>query len=186
MTQEVLDPRASSSEAIARRSLHDELVERLRGLIASGALAPGEKIQEMVLCKRFAVSRTPLREALKVLASEGIVTLQPHRGATVASLSVPELEEVFPVMGALEVTGGRDCLQPHHRSGDRGNYFASSEDGRALAPPRTPTVLQDQSGYPPGNPGGEPQRNLEVRLSGTGRSAADGALCREYVRRPLA
>jgi DNA-binding GntR family transcriptional regulator len=105
MTQEV-GPFQSSSEAIARRSLHDELVQRLRELIGNGALAPGEKIQEMALCRRFAVSRTPLREALKVLASEGIVTLQPHRGATVASLSVPELEEVFPVMGALESLAG--------------------------------------------------------------------------------
>jgi len=106
MTQEVVGPFQSSSEPISRRSLHDELVERLRELIGNGALAPGEKIQEMVLCKRFAVSRTPLREALKVLASEGIVTLQPHRGASVASLSVSELEEVFPVMGALESLAG--------------------------------------------------------------------------------
>lgn len=97
---------AESTEPIARRSLHDELVERLREMIASGALASGEKIQEMALCQRFHVSRTPLREALKVLASEGIVTLLPHRGASVASLSVPELEEVFPVMGALESLSG--------------------------------------------------------------------------------
>ena len=97
---------APSPEPIARRSLHDELVERLRDLIGTSALASGEKIQEMVLCKQFGVSRTPLREALKVLASEGIVTLQPHRGATVATLSVSELEEVFPVMGALESVAG--------------------------------------------------------------------------------
>jgi DNA-binding GntR family transcriptional regulator len=105
MTQDIMGP-VSASKPISRRSLHDELVGRLRELIGTGALAPGEKIQEMVLCKRFAVSRTPLREALKVLASEGIVTLQPHRGATVASLSVSELEEVFPVMGALESLAG--------------------------------------------------------------------------------
>lgn len=106
MTEEAMAQIVPSAEPIARRSLHDELVERLRGMISSGALAPGEKIQEKVLCQQFGVSRTPLREALKVLASEGIVTLQPHRGATVASLSVPELEEVFPVMGALESLSG--------------------------------------------------------------------------------
>jgi len=106
MIEESADQIVLSAEPIPRRSLHDELVERLRDLIGTSALASGEKIQEMVLCKQFGVSRTPLREALKVLASEGIVTLQPHRGATVAALSVPELEEVFPVMGALESLAG--------------------------------------------------------------------------------
>jgi DNA-binding GntR family transcriptional regulator len=106
MTDEAMAQTLPSAEPIARRSLHDELVERLRDMIGTGALASGEKIQEMALCQRFGVSRTPLREALKVLASEGVVTLQPHRGATVAALSVPELEEVFPVMGALESLSG--------------------------------------------------------------------------------
>jgi DNA-binding GntR family transcriptional regulator len=106
MTEDAVVRLVPAAEAIARRSLHNELVERLREMISTGALASGEKIQEMVLCKRFGVSRTPLREALKVLASEGIVTLQPHRGAIVARLSVSELEEVFPVMGALESLAG--------------------------------------------------------------------------------
>src|SRR5262249_35831758 len=106
MTEEAMAQIADSGEPIARRSLHDELVERLRDMISTGALPSGQKIQEMALCQRFGVSRTPLREALKVLASEGIVTLQPHRGATVASLSLAELEEVFPVMGALEALSG--------------------------------------------------------------------------------
>src|SRR5437867_7965481 len=106
MTDEAMANIAPSAEPITRRSLHNELVERLRDMIGTGALTSGEKIQEMALCRRFGVSRTPLREALKVLASEGIVTLQPHRGATVASLSAPELEEVFPVMGALESLAG--------------------------------------------------------------------------------
>src|SRR5437868_322941 len=93
-------------DLITRRSLHGELVERLRSLITNGVLSPGEKIQEPVLCERFGVSRTPLREALKVLASEGLVTLQPNRGAVVTALTVAELEEVFPVMGALESLSG--------------------------------------------------------------------------------
>jgi DNA-binding GntR family transcriptional regulator len=111
MTDDALAHTASPETTIARRSLHDELVERLRDMIGTGALAAGEKIQEMALCQRFGVSRTPLREALKVLASEGIVTLQPHRGATVASLSLPELEEIFPVMGALESVAGELACQ---------------------------------------------------------------------------
>jgi DNA-binding GntR family transcriptional regulator len=106
MNEQAISPIAPSAEPITRRSLHDELAERLREMIRSGALVPGEKIQEMALCQQFGVSRTPLREALKVLASEGVVTLQPHRGAMVASLSVPELEEAFPVMGALEALSG--------------------------------------------------------------------------------
>lgn len=96
----------AESQAIQRRSLHDELTELLRGMITGGELAPGEKIPEQRLCERFGVSRTPLREALKVLASEGIVTLRPNRGAVVSALTLEDLDEVFPVMGALEALSG--------------------------------------------------------------------------------
>jgi DNA-binding GntR family transcriptional regulator len=96
----------TGSDSIPRRSLHDELTERLRALITRGDLAPGEKVPEKDLCNQFGVSRTPLREALKVLASEGIVTLRPNRGAMVSALTAEELEEVFPVMGALEALSG--------------------------------------------------------------------------------
>jgi DNA-binding GntR family transcriptional regulator len=96
----------SGTDSIPRRSLHDELTERLRRLITHGELSPGQKIREKALCLQFGVSRTPLREALKVLASEGIVTLRPNRGAVVSALTVEELEEVFPVMGALEALSG--------------------------------------------------------------------------------
>ena len=101
----------SHAEAIPRRSLHDELTERLRNLITRGDLSPGEKIPEKQLCNQFGVSRTPLREALKVLASEGIVTLRPNRGAMVSALTVEELDEVFPVMGALEALSGEIACQ---------------------------------------------------------------------------
>jgi DNA-binding GntR family transcriptional regulator len=93
-------------ELIQRRSLHNELVDRVRELITKGELASGQKIPEKDLCERFGVSRTPLREALKVLASEGIVTLTPHRGASVSALTVAEIEEVFPIIGALEALSG--------------------------------------------------------------------------------
>jgi DNA-binding GntR family transcriptional regulator len=97
---------AAGSDTIQRRSLHNELVERLRALITVGELANGAKIPERELCLRFGVSRTPLREALKVLASEGVVTLKPNRGAVVSGLTVEELAQVFPVMGALEALAG--------------------------------------------------------------------------------
>ncbi len=91
---------------IAPVSLHDELVERLRELIVEGALDPGTRVPERELCERFAVSRTPLREALKVLASEGLLELLPHRGAQVTRLTAADLDEMFPVMGALEALAG--------------------------------------------------------------------------------
>ena len=98
--------------AIPRRSLHDELVERLRRQIVEGELAPGEKISEKDLCAAYDVSRTPLREALKVLAREGLVVLTPHRGAHVSMLTVADVEEAFPVIGALEgLAGELACAQ---------------------------------------------------------------------------
>lgn len=93
-------------QSIARRSLHSELVDRLRDMIIEGALLPDKKIPERDLCERFGVSRTPLREALKVLAAEGLVSLAPNRGAWVSEITIAELEEVFPIMGALEALSG--------------------------------------------------------------------------------
>lgn len=92
--------------AIPRRSLHDELVERLQRQIVEGDLAPGEKISEKELCAAYDVSRTPLREALKVLARQGLVVLTPHRGAHVSRITVAQIEEAFPVIGALEALAG--------------------------------------------------------------------------------
>jgi DNA-binding GntR family transcriptional regulator len=91
---------------IVRRSLHDEILERLRDLIVEGELKPGAKIPETELCVRFGVSRTPLREALKALAVEGLVTLLPNRGAIVTKTTLDEVDELFPIMGALEALAG--------------------------------------------------------------------------------
>ncbi len=91
---------------ITRRHLHDELLERLRDLIITCELPPDAKVPEKELCERFGVSRTPLREALKVLAYEGLVVLQPNRGATVSPLTIAELEEVFPIYSRLEALAG--------------------------------------------------------------------------------
>lgn len=83
-------------------SLHARLVAGIRDIIVRGELPDGTRIPEAALCQRFAVSRTPLREALKSLASEGLVTLRPNRGAVVAPLDPPVLAEVFEAKGALE------------------------------------------------------------------------------------
>ena len=91
---------------IRRGSLHDELVGHLRDLIVEGELAPGARVPERELCARFGVSRTPLREALKVLASDGLLELLPNRGAQVARLTIADIDEMFPVMGAFEALAG--------------------------------------------------------------------------------
>ncbi|MCY0096802.1 GntR family transcriptional regulator [Hoeflea ulvae] len=96
----------TDSNVIERKSLHLELVERIRPLIVESQLLPGDKVPERELCERFGVSRTPMREALKVLASEGLVRLEPNRGAWVTVVTVEEVEEVFPVLGVLEALSG--------------------------------------------------------------------------------
>jgi len=92
--------------AIARPSLHAELVARLQDMIVDGTLVAGEKVPERALCEKMGVSRTPLREALKVLAADGLLTLEPNRGARVRKVTLAELEEAFPLMGALEALAG--------------------------------------------------------------------------------
>jgi DNA-binding GntR family transcriptional regulator len=95
--------RGIMSSLLARAPpLHDDVTEALRDLIVSGELAPGAKVREHALCTRFGVSRTPLREALKVLASEGLVQLMPRRGAFIAEITQTEIDELFPIMAALE------------------------------------------------------------------------------------
>lgn len=96
----------SQTDLIPRRSLHGELAVQLRDMMVRGELKPGDKLSEQLLCERFGVSRTPLREALKVLAAEGLLVLSPNRGATVARISPNEIDELFPIMGALEAVAG--------------------------------------------------------------------------------
>lgn len=96
----------NATDSITRPSLHIELLGRLRDLIIEGTLPPGTKVPERELCERYGVSRTPLREALKVLAVDGLVLLEPNRGAWVSKITIEDLEDVFPVMGALEALSG--------------------------------------------------------------------------------
>src|ERR1700685_2379658 len=91
---------------IVRRGLHYELAARLLDMIVDGELKPAQKVPEAELCERFGVSRTPMREALKVLAAEGLINLLPNRGAAVAKITQQEIEELFPIMGALEALAG--------------------------------------------------------------------------------
>lgn len=91
----------------AESSLHGEILSRLRDYVVEGNIAEGARVPERQLCEMFGISRTPLREALKVLAAEGLVDLLPNRGARVRRLSRRDLEELFEVMGGLESLAGR-------------------------------------------------------------------------------
>ncbi|TCK29027.1 GntR family transcriptional regulator [Ancylobacter aquaticus] len=94
------------SSTIVRHSLHESLVAPLREMILQGELRPGDKVPEEQLCERFGVSRTPIREALKVLAAEGVLQILPHRGAIVARITEEQIEELFPIMASLERLAG--------------------------------------------------------------------------------
>lgn len=91
---------------IARRYLHDEVADRLRELIHAGDLPPRARVNELELAERFGISRTPLREAIKILATEGLLDLLPNRGARVASVSAEEVSEMIEVVAGLEATAG--------------------------------------------------------------------------------
>lgn len=92
------------SEVIPFRgfSLHDQVAERIRAQIFDRQLAPGEFIDENLLAERWQISRTPLREALKVLAAEGLVELVPRRGCRVIEITETDADELFPIMAMLE------------------------------------------------------------------------------------
>src|SRR6202051_2868562 len=103
-TPQVLDGTERTRED---QSLHDEILTRLRDHIVEGNIAEGGRVPERQLCEMLGISRTPLREALKVLASEGLVELLPNRGARVRKLSEQYVDELFDVMGGLEGLAGR-------------------------------------------------------------------------------
>lgn len=87
---------------IAPTALYQEVAERLRQRIFAHELTPGDWIDEQKLAEQYGISRTPLREALKVLASEGLVELKPRRGCYVTEISRQDLDDIFPLMAMLE------------------------------------------------------------------------------------
>ena len=153
------------STPLARPSLHEELVTRLRQAIVEGSLEPGAKVPERELCENLGVSRTPLREALKVLANEGLVILESNRGARISNVTMEELEAAFPVIAVLEGLAGelacerasddevaqivarhRDMFR-HYDAGDRPAYFQANHDIHAalMAAARNPVLAQHYS-----------------------------------------
>ncbi len=83
-------------------SLHHEVAATLREQIFDGTLAPGSFVDEAALCERLSISRTPLREALKVLTAEGLMRHEPRRGCFVNEVTERDLDEIFPVIALLE------------------------------------------------------------------------------------
>jgi DNA-binding GntR family transcriptional regulator len=97
--------------AIPRAGLHEHVAQRLRQMLVEGRIAPGAKLNERELCEVLEVSRTPLREAIKMLAAEGLVELLPNRGAIAVSLGEEDIRHTFEVMGGLEALSGELAAQ---------------------------------------------------------------------------
>lgn len=100
-----------TDDTVDRRTLPAAAAERLRELIIEGELPAGTRLNERALCDHLGVSRTPLREAFRLLASEGLVEIQPNRGARVAALSEKDILESFTVLGGLEALSGELACQ---------------------------------------------------------------------------
>jgi DNA-binding GntR family transcriptional regulator len=97
--------------SIPRQVLHQEVATRLRQRLVEGAIAPGTKLNERELSEQLHVSRTPLREAIRMLAAEGLVELLPNRGAVAASLSEQDVADTFEVIAGLEGQSGELAAQ---------------------------------------------------------------------------
>lgn len=96
---------------IPRAALHEQVAQRLRQMLVEGRIAPGAKLNERELAELLNVSRTPLREAIKMLATEGLVELLPNRGAVAVTLTEADVLNTFEVMAGLEAQSGELAAQ---------------------------------------------------------------------------
>lgn len=131
----------SRATPLRRHTLYEAVTERLREMVLEGELTPGSRISERQLCDAFEVSPTPLRQALKVLANEGLVELLPNRGAKVTEVDPAEVADLFEVMASLERLSGsllatrasdaeiteiramHERMMDHFRANQRHEYF---------------------------------------------------------------
>jgi len=97
--------------SIPRAALHEQVAHRLRQMLVENRIAPGAKLNERELAEVLKVSRTPLREAIKMLAAEGLVELLPNRGAVALSLNEADVLNTFEVMAGLEALSGELAAQ---------------------------------------------------------------------------
>ncbi len=96
---------------LVHHSLHDEVASQLRERIFAGELAPGMFLDEVQLAEQMKISRTPLREALKVLTAEGLLRHEPRRGCFVTEVTEQDLDEIFPVIALLEGRCAHEAAQ---------------------------------------------------------------------------
>jgi DNA-binding GntR family transcriptional regulator len=97
-----MDLADNPSRPLSPRALYQDVAERIRQQIFSRQLEPGSWIDEMKLAAEYGISRTPLREALKVLAAEGLVTMKVRRGAYVTEMSRQDVAQVYDLLGLVE------------------------------------------------------------------------------------
>ena len=98
----------NSKSLLSPRPLYEEVAERLRTSIFSHEFAPGSWIDEQAIAKEYGISRTPMREAIKILAAEGLITMKMRRGAYVTEVSKSDLSQIFTVLALLE---GQACRE---------------------------------------------------------------------------
>lgn len=96
---------------VARSSMVSQILPRLRQDVIEGKWRPGERLVEPVLCEQFGVSRTPMRDALRVLESEGLVELIPHVGAVVTKPEAADIAETFDILAVLEASAAEKAAQ---------------------------------------------------------------------------
>lgn len=137
-------PKQGPACAPRRGERHGNAVSTLRRMILTGEIAPGERLREVALCTQLGVSRTPVREAFRTLAAEGLVRLLPNRSVVVADLDATEIADLYDVFGALEGLAGElackriteeqiaEIASLHHRMvdlhqrGDRADYLMAN------------------------------------------------------------
>lgn len=97
------------SKILASRPLYEEVADQLRSRIFAHELTPGTWIDEQSLAKEFGISRTPLREAIKVLAAEGLITMKLRRGAYVTEVNRSDLDQIFTILSLLEGEAAKEA-----------------------------------------------------------------------------
>lgn len=173
-------------------TMHGDIVARLRDWVTETPLAAGAKVPERELCEAFGISRTPMREALKVLAAEGLIELLPNRGARIKALTPAEVGDLMDLMAGLEALAGRlacerispeefEAIETLHREmyahflrGDHSGYFQCNQaiHEALFAAARNPTLIANA-------------QSLRVRLRKVRYAAnqdAQGERWREAVR----
>lgn len=104
-------PADAADTLLAPRALYQQVAERLREQIFNRELEPGSWIDELKLASEYGISRTPLREALKVLAVEGLVTMKVRRGAYVTEMSADDVRQVYRLLGLLEADAAAEVAE---------------------------------------------------------------------------